>query len=138
MKNSEDLMRIAKVVGSLIDHAAFEVFASHALELLSKPITYIVPAVWGAKKEGELTDSQKEINHKVAPIIDQIIRMFEFQETNGAQEFAVGYIVRGLFVSKILYMIERMKNQQISKGDSAYDEQKENNPLDWTDPIGRA
>lgn len=37
-------------------------------EIIKMPITYIVPAIWGAKKDGELTAAQKEINEQVAPL----------------------------------------------------------------------
>ncbi len=58
---SEDLMKISKVVGPLIDKTVNDIFVSYREKLVTGPITYIVPAVWGARKEGEPDRTQKEI-----------------------------------------------------------------------------
>ena len=93
-KKSEELSRIAEEIGPLIFHIADDIFRSFTLELLTNPIDYIVPAVWGSKKGGELTSSQKKINQRILPAIKEIAQSFEFRELSNAQAFALGYLVR--------------------------------------------
>ena len=112
-KAPEDLTEISKIVAPLIDKTANDIFMSHCNELLEKPITYIIPAIWGKDVNGELTLTQAKINDKIAPVMERILQMFEFKHSNGQQEFAFEYLLRGLFVSKITFMIELKKNLEL-------------------------
>ena len=112
-KSSEDLTEISKIVAPLIDKTANDIFTSHCNELLEKPITYIIPAIWGKDVNGELTLTQAKINDKIAPVMERILRLFEFKNSSGEQEFAFEYLLRGLFVSKITFMIELKKNLEL-------------------------
>ena len=132
-KDSEDVMRISNKIGPLIEETVKQVFASFGRRLLSEPVTYIVPAVWGASKEGDLTELQKEINGQIAPVVKEIITGLEFKGLRPAQEFALGFIIRGLFVSRIIYMLEAVKAQIAD-----HSGQGETGPLDSLDPIGNA
>ena len=107
-----DITDIAKEIRPLIDDLAGEIFKSHHAVLVSEPITYIVPAVWGAKKDGTLTRTQEEIHGKVNPVVREIYESFGFSGLTEPQEFAVLYLVRGLVISKITYMIEALKARQ--------------------------
>ncbi|MCP4367620.1 MAG: hypothetical protein GY797_05840 [Deltaproteobacteria bacterium] len=109
-KAPEDLAKISKILAPLIDKTANNIFRSHCQELLEKPITYIIPAIWGKNVNGGLTLTQSEINDKIVPVIEKILELFEFKNSRGEQEFALEYLLRGLFVSKITFMIELMKN----------------------------
>ena len=109
-KPPEDLAKISKIIAPLIDKTANDIFRSHCKELLEKPITYIIPAIWGKDVNGELTLTQAEINDKIVPVMEKILGLFEFKNSRGEQEFAFEYLLRGLFVSKITFMIELMKN----------------------------
>ena len=100
----------------IIDNTANEIFLSHKNNLLSEPITYIMPAIWGEIKDGNLTSAQREITEKIEPVINRLMRLFEFESLNKAQKFAVGYLIRGLIISKITYMIEALKNQKNGEG----------------------
>ena len=104
---------------------------SYKKTLLSEPITYIIPAIWGARLDGELTPVQIEINKQIQPVVTKIYQVFEFENLNPAQEFAILYILRGLLVAKITFMIEAMKNQVTSWRMSA-------DELARTDPMGTA
>ena len=109
-KNSyEDLMKISKIVRLTIDGTVMEIVRSYKMELLSEPIDYIVPAVWGAKKDGDLDATQKEIHTQLSPVVNRIIDLFKFEEKNDAQEFALGFLIKSLFISKICYMIDGVK-----------------------------
>ncbi|MBF0476100.1 MAG: hypothetical protein HQK59_09750 [Deltaproteobacteria bacterium] len=113
--NAEDILKISRAAGPLIEKTVIEIFTAYYHELLNEPVTYIVPAIWGASKEGRLTVSQQHISQKISPIVEEIINLFEFDGLTGAQKFALLYLVRGLFVSKIIYMIELVKNQRSSR-----------------------
>lgn len=110
-KNScEDLMKISKVIGLTIDGTVREIIRSYKMELLSGPVDYIVPAVWGAKKGGGLDVAQKEIYTQLSPVIDRIIDLFDIKDISESQKFALGFLIKSLFINKICYMIDGVKN----------------------------
>ena len=131
----EDVMKIADAIGPLIEEAVWDVFVNHRMELLSEPITFVVPAVWGAKKDGELTASQKAINGQVTPVIDKIIAALDIKCLKPSQEFAINYLIRGLIVSKITYMIEALRSRLKEK---SLDEKSLNEALLRFKPHGTA
>ena len=110
-KGSDDVMKIAEIIGPAIDQMVNEIFLVYKKELMVEPITYVVPAVWGAKKDGDLTSIQKEMNGKIAPVVKQVLGTFELNYLNASQEFAIAFLVRGLIISKLAYMIEGIKNR---------------------------
>ena len=124
-EESGDLLFITKKIGPIIDNISSEIFVSYSLELLSQPITYIVPAVWGASETKQLTDNQLEMHNKINPAITKILEAFDYKSLTQSQRFALGYIVRGLIISKITYMIEAVKHQgariESSDPESVYD-----------------
>ena len=135
-KNScEDLMRISKIIGIMIDGTVREVIRSYKMELLSGPVDYIVPAIWGAKKGGSLDATQKEIHTQLSPIIDRIIDLFHIKDISDAQKFALGFLIKSLFINKICYMIDGVKNGFANKLG-----RRDNNAniLNNIDMIGRA
>ena len=105
------------------------------MKLLTEPLTYVVPAVWGAKKDGELTATQKEINRQIVPAIEQILESLQFKDMPGAQKFAIGFLVRGLIISKIAYMMETLKNHVTEKIDSGQEDEYD---LEHLEPLGTA
>lgn len=134
-KAPEDLTEISKIVAPLIDKTANDIFMSHCDELLEKPITYIIPAIWGKDINGKLTITQIKINDKIAPVMERILRLFEFKNSSGEQEFAFEYLLRGLFVSKITFMIELKKNLELKAIVTA---KASNEILSQARPIGNA
>ena len=98
-------------IKEIIDKTTDTIFNSYKEKLLTEPIIYIVPAVWGAKKDGKLTVTQKEINRKIVPMVSNIMAIFELEDINKAQRFAIEYLIRGLVTSKITYMIEASRNR---------------------------
>ncbi len=134
-KAPEDLTEISKIVAPLIDKTVNDIFMSHYDELLEKPITYIIPAIWGKDVNGELTLTQTKINDKITPVMERILRLFEFKNSSGEQEFAFEYLLRGLFVSKITFMIELKKNLELKAIVTA---KTSNEILSQARPIGNA
>ena len=98
-------------IKEIIDDTTNEIFISHKAEFMLEEITYIVPAVWGKIKHGKLTDTQLEINGKINDVITDIIQMLDLKDLNNLQEFAFEYLIRGLIISKITYLIEASKHR---------------------------
>ena len=130
----EDFLSIARPLEELFDAMVSRVFSRHCLHLLNQEIPYIVPAVWGAAKDGELTSEQKEIHREVVPMLRQAFSLLGLKNLSPAQEFALGYVLRSLIVTKMIYMIEASKRRQaeesigISNGEGLLD----------MEPMGRA
>ncbi|HYA14272.1 MAG TPA: hypothetical protein VEF33_08030 [Syntrophales bacterium] len=110
-KEPEDIMRIANIISPLLDGVVNDIFMSYRMELLSEPITYIVPAIWGAKKEGELTPVQKEINARAVPIINKVFALLQIKKIDPDQEFALYFLIRGIIIAKITFMIEALRGR---------------------------
>jgi hypothetical protein len=110
-KKTEDIVGFARDIEKLIDESSFEIFRDYKADLLKENNVYLVPAVWGAAKDGELTDTQQEIYASVSPVIKEVLDLLDQEYLSSPRRFALGYIVRGLFVSKIIYMVEFYKNR---------------------------
>jgi hypothetical protein len=110
-KEPEDIMQIANIIGPLLDGVVNDIFMTYRMELLSEPITYIVPAIWGAKKEGELTPVQKDINARAVPVIDKVFDLLQMKKVSNDQEFAVYFLIRGIIIAKITFMIEAFRSR---------------------------
>jgi hypothetical protein len=134
-KQHKDIMQIADIIGPMIEKAVWDIFVGYRVELLSEEITFIIPAIWGAKKDGELTATQKAINEKIAPVINRIFELLDIRDMDSSQEFALNYLIRGLIVSKITYMVEAFRSRL---KDRTPDEQGLNDALLRFKPQGNA
>lgn len=101
-----DVRAMATAIEPLVENLVAGLFQQHAARLLSEDITYIVPAVWGASKEGPLDNAQREIAGQMAEMLPKLLAVLELGELTAQQEFALGYLVRSLVVAKITYLIE--------------------------------
>lgn len=131
-------MQIAKAVGPKIDAAVNSLFETYGERLMDKPPVYVVPAIWGADKNGEISPLQKQINKKVTPVIRDLERAFDNGNLSQAQLFGIGYLARGMLVSKLLYMLEAARSQwgAFTEADSAHEADKDS--LMRMKPIGNA
>ena len=134
--DSDDIMRVPRLIEPLLNKAALDIVDSYKGNLLQEPVTYIVPAVWGAKEKGKLDSVQDEIHQKVTPVIHEIIDILDLDLQTAAQRFTVGYMIKGLVISKITYMIETLKNRM--NDDFTVGEQDAENSLAHVEPIGNA
>lgn len=116
-EDTDDVVTFAKAIESLIDEISLDIFREHKSTLLAEPNTYIVPAVWGAVKEKELTIEQRDIHARIAPAMEEILDLLLHESLTAPQKFALGYLVRGLFISKIIYMVEFYKSLSAKHGD---------------------
>ena len=121
-------------IKEIIDKTTNMIFFSYKESLLSEPITYIISAVWG-KKQGRLSISQEEINRRIAPVIRIIMEIFGFEKINEAQRFTIEYLIKGLIISKITYLIEAFKNRP---KDEIRSVEEDTDLIDRLEPLGNA
>ena len=48
---SEDIMRVPRLIEPLLNQAALDIVDTYKNRLVKEPVTYIVPAIWGAKEK---------------------------------------------------------------------------------------
>jgi hypothetical protein len=106
---SEDLRRIAQTIGPMIYTETQKIFELFAVDLLNEPIAYIVPAIWGAKKDGELTPIQQQISKSVVPVISRALTDLQADRLSSAQQFAIGYLIRELMIALISMMVQYLQ-----------------------------
>lgn len=135
-EEKSDVTRLGKSMGDRIDRLAHEIFVTHRSVLFFEHATYIVPAVWGAKKEGGLTAVQKDINSRVEPVVRELMMDLGLEDPSDEQKFAVEFMLRGLLITKITYMLELGKNMGLAPVDKNQKEKK--HPLTDMEPWGRA
>ena len=105
----EHITDLSQKIGVIIDKTVNEIFSQYHALLLKEDITYIVFAVWGAKKYGVLTPEQKEINNKIIPIVNEVIQLLKNNSMNAKQIYALGFLVRALIISKTTFLIESLR-----------------------------
>ena len=131
----QDPVELARHVGQKVNDATMEIFAAYREELVQQPNTFIVPAVWGDSNQHSLSPVQKEIHDKVISIIDDILNSLGVAELGHEKEYAIGFLVRDLFITKVVFMVELFKNQMSSRfQDTAPDP----NPLEKMEIQGNA
>jgi len=105
MDNSiEDTSAILRIK-QIIDETTDTIFFLHKKDLMSNPITYIIPAVWGKMKCGELNANQRNIYRTIESMVRDVIEIMEFEDLSESQQFSIEYLIRGLVISKITYLI---------------------------------
>jgi hypothetical protein len=111
MSNSDDSSSILRIK-QIIDETTDTIFSIHKKDLLVNPITYIVPAVWGRVKKGDLNPKQKNIFLSIETMVRNVIEIMEFDELTDSQRFSIEYLIRGLVISKITYLIASSKTNE--------------------------
>lgn len=104
MPNSGDSSSILKIK-EIIDETTDTIFSLHKKDLLNNPITYIIPAVWGRIGKGDLNPKQKNIYLSIESMVRDVIEIMEFDDLTDSQRFSIEYLIRGLVISKITYLI---------------------------------
>ncbi len=130
-----DLMRLGKALGDRIDRLAHDVFVAHRNTLFHEHATFIVPAVWGGRQEGSLSEVQREIHARVEPVVRELLACLDIEDASPEQHFAVEFLIRELIITKITFMLELGKNMGLARPGK---EPKEKHPLTDMEPLGRA
>lgn len=96
----------------LLNSTSISLFEKYRAELLAKPPVYIVPAVWGEKKSGDLDATQKEIYRTLSPVLEEVYsRIAEF-EANSHGDQCIEYLLKGLVLYKMAYMAQYYLNKK--------------------------
>lgn len=133
--DTEGVLSIAREIETAIDGMASNIYVEFGQELLGQNITYIVPAVWGAAKGSELTETQKKIYEQIEPGVNEAQKKFRLKGLAPAQDFAIAYLLRSLLISKVVYMIEATKRRQADREDA---DSQALVTLSEIEPVGRA
>ena len=131
----EDVLGLFRVIDPRLEKASLDIFLRYRDHLLEMPITYIVPAVWGAAKDGGLTAAQRAMHQEIKPVIQSVMETLRLGSVNAAQRFAVEGLVRGFIITKVTYLIEAFKNRLPRQSD--FDCAK-SHPLYDLEPAGHA
>ena len=133
---SEDVMRVPRLIEPLLNKAAFDIVESYKSKLITEPVTYIVPAIWGAREKGKMDTVQEEIYKQVTPALHEIFDSLNLDCRTASQRFTIGYMIKGLIISKITYMLEVLKSRL--NNDFTLGDQDAENSLAAIEPIGNA
>ena len=109
MPNIDESSSILKIK-EIIDETTDTIFSLHKKDLLNNPITYIIPAVWGRIGKGALNPKQKNIFLSIESMVRDVIEIMEFDDLTDSQRFSIEYLIRGLVISKITYLIASSRN----------------------------
>lgn len=132
---SEPLMSRAQSIGPSIDDVTNSIFVQHSSKLIHEPITYIIPGVWGGNDLKELDSVQESIYEETEIAVEKIMEVFGTDSFEDSQKFALEYMIKGLIISKITFMVEVLKNKFSGQYQNGWNS---NSTLDKIDPIGRA
>ncbi len=105
-----DVMGISRKIDAIINETVLAVFVTFRDVLMRQPIEYIVPAVWGVKKDGALDPTQTEIFQKTDDAERKIKKEFVTDTLSDQQAFAFEYLIKSLFIARLTQIIEQMKN----------------------------
>jgi len=107
---------LAAQISPLLDELNHKLFLEHQFRLMREPIDYVVPAVWGAKKDGSLTSEQREMHQKILPYIQKVLGIIALDDLNEPQRFAVDFLLRGLIINRLTYTVSMAQNKGLSTG----------------------
>jgi hypothetical protein len=110
---------LAAQISPLLDELNHQIFLEHQTCLMREPIDYVVPAVWGAKKNGHLSPEQQEMHQKILPFIQRILRIIDLEDMDEPQRFAVDFLLRGLIINRMTYTITTAHNRGLSNSQGA-------------------
>jgi hypothetical protein len=115
-KSPEPLNVIAQKLEHEIETITNDIFSCYYRTLLTESIVFIVYGVWGARKDGTLTEIQQEISKKVTPVLQHADQLFGVNRLSEQQTYALDYLVRSIIVVKITFMIDHLKLSMSSSG----------------------
>lgn len=130
-----EIMRITRIIAPLLDDLTNSLFRDHNTLLLSKPLDYIVPAVWGAKMDGDLDADQIRLHTCIQPVVEQVMEALALASADDAQQYAIRYIVRGYIISRIIFSVAELRHQILQRMLQAGSGE---NAIQGLEPIGNA
>lgn len=127
----DENLKVMRDTRDEIDAITREVFRSHFARLVEEPLSYIVYAVWGVKKNGTLTNDQRTINERIEPIIKKMEPLLNLDALDSSQRYAIQYIMRELIITKIAFMVEMLREKIKNSEENEID-------LENVEPFGHA
>jgi len=100
---------------TVINKTAILLFSRYRSVLLQAHASYIVQAIWGKETQSVLDPTQTEIHKMLEPVIQGIIDEYSTNDEVAEQLSGFEYILRGLFLYKIAYMIQIYDNNTEGK-----------------------
>lgn len=108
--NCDERSKSVLKIKEIIDETTDCIFLLFKKELLSNHITYIIPAVWQKQRQDELNHDQRNIYRTIETMVADVLEIMEFDDLNEDQRFSIEYLIRGLVISKITYLIASSKS----------------------------
>ena len=130
-----DISDVAVRIEPIIDQVANEIFRNYMSILLVRPSSYIVPAVWANENSPGIDPVAKSINRMVGPAVESVFAALAIKKPSRSQIYGISYLVRGLIISKVAYMVEMMKNIPM---DIRLEEEIAASELKYIQPLGSA
>lgn len=127
----DENLKVMRDTRKEIDAITREVFRSHFARLIEEPLSYIVYAVWGTKKNGTLTSDQKAINKKIEPIMKKLEPILKLNSLGSSQRYVIQYIMRELIITKLVFMVEMLREKVKGSEEKEVD-------LEKVEPFGHA
>ncbi len=134
--DSNDIgLRLTRIFEDILQHTCMDIFAAYRSVFLTESIAYTVAAIWGSQKWEKITTTQLEINSRVNPAVEQMQLALDSEKLDQEQAFVREYMIRGIIITKILYMIELYKKIMLTKEGKTLPVHRS---LHWIEPLGTA
>ena len=91
----------------------------------------------GRQRKGKMDTIQEQIHCMITPVIHEIFETLNLDCQTASQRFTVGYLIKGLIISKITYMVEILKNR-LQNDDFSVGDRDAEESLAYVEPIGNA
>ena len=131
----DDHLKLARVIGPQIDKLANDIFYIYSKSDTLRSEKYIIQAVWNDRKNGPLERVQCDISNIVESAIISVFNELSLNQLDASQRFAIEYMIKGLIITKVIYMIEVLRNRMTS---SIRDFKGLSESLETIEPIGSA
>lgn len=113
-KYDSDISIIAKEITPIIESVAQDIFHHHMDFLLTRPSSYIVPVVWASEETIGMDPIAQDIYRRIEPAMESVFRALDLEHPNSSQLYGISYLVRGMIISKVAFMVEAFKNMTTS------------------------
>ncbi|MFZ5570279.1 MAG: hypothetical protein ACOZF0_07735 [Thermodesulfobacteriota bacterium] len=121
----DEMSDIARRIAPVIDRMVSDLFRNYLDFLMTRPPGYIVTAVWANEDSVEMDPVTREISHMVGPTLQTVFSVLDMKKPSRSQVFGISYLVRGLIISKVAFVLEALRNLPMNirpnDGESAHD-----------------
>ena len=118
-KKSQDILSIARKCGPAMDQMVLRIFELQGSQIMQADNNYLVHAIWGVRQGAPLDHTQEYINREFKNTFQVLIRALDLGDLSDAQEYALGYLIRDLAITKLVYMAEKAKSSPGGRSPSA-------------------